>query len=66
VAALEASTSYEPVLNAVLLMRGDDAAKRAALACHAEKKALGALVLPPNKPCSKPIERARGFNERFE
>jgi hypothetical protein len=42
--ALEARTSYTPILNSVLLMRGDDAAKRMALACHAEKKALGALV----------------------
>ena len=36
---------YVPDLNCVLLMGGGDGARAAALASHAEKKALGALLL---------------------
>jgi pentatricopeptide repeat protein len=50
VGKLEQQTGYAADTSCVLLMAGGEAAQRAALACHAEKKALGALLLrqPPS------------------
>jgi pentatricopeptide repeat protein len=45
VAALEGAGPYRIDTSCVLLMAGGEEAQRDALACHAEKKALGALLL---------------------
>jgi len=54
VAALEGATPYRRDLSCVLLMQGGEEAQRDALACHAEKKALGALLLRAPAPGQAP------------